>query len=158
MLFTEFNTNYSKLPAMYRKGSVLLREQIPKDADKDAIIPTLPETLPGSKSAKVVPALDTATTVPSLQSGPDPISESVSEAPSGQSSPIAVDSPVVAQETIMEEGSSTSSSEGKKRSIDANEAEQQDAEEQQLWKSLCRMQYALLLDRRRSGQGSENEQ
>lgn len=129
MLFTEFNINYSKLPAMYRKGSVLLREQIPKDADKDAIIPTLPETLPGSKSARVDPALDTATTVPGLQSSTDPISESVSEAPSGQSSPIAVDSPVVSQETIMQEGSSTSSSEGKKRSIDANEAGRQDAEE-----------------------------
>ncbi|KAI8360519.1 tRNAHis guanylyltransferase-domain-containing protein, partial [Mortierella sp. GBAus27b] len=30
MLFTEFNTNYSKLPAIYRKGSVLLRENVPK--------------------------------------------------------------------------------------------------------------------------------
>lgn len=129
MLFTEFNTNYSKLPAMYRKGSVLLREQIPKDADKDAIIPTLPETLPGSKSAKVVPALDTPTTVPGLQRGPDPISESVSEAPSGQSSPIAVDSPVISQKMIMQEGTSASSNEGKKRSIDANEAERLDVEE-----------------------------
>ncbi|KAI1311924.1 hypothetical protein EDD11_003242 [Mortierella claussenii] len=51
ILFTEFNTNYSKLPAIFRKGSVLLREQIPKDQLKDVIIPTLPETLPGSTSA-----------------------------------------------------------------------------------------------------------
>ncbi|KAF9439209.1 hypothetical protein BGZ76_008575 [Entomortierella beljakovae] len=58
MLFTEFNTNYSKLPAIYRKGSVLLREEIPKDSDKDAIIPTLPETLPGSTSANVITSED----------------------------------------------------------------------------------------------------
>jgi tRNA(His) guanylyltransferase len=127
MLFTEFNTNYSKLPAMYRKGSVLLREQIPKDADKDAIIPTLPETLPGSKSAKVTPAPDTTTIA--LQSGPDPISEPVSEAPSGHTTPVAVASPVVSQETVMQEGiDSNSHSESMKRSIDASEAEQQDAE------------------------------
>ncbi|KAG0054901.1 hypothetical protein BGZ83_010125 [Gryganskiella cystojenkinii] len=51
MLFTEFNTNYSKLPAIFRKGSVLLREHILKSLDKDHIIPTLPETLPGSTVA-----------------------------------------------------------------------------------------------------------
>lgn len=51
MLFTEFNTNYSKLPEIFKKGSVLLRESVPKDQDKNAIIPTLPETLPGSNSA-----------------------------------------------------------------------------------------------------------
>ncbi|KAF9119174.1 hypothetical protein BGW39_000517 [Mortierella sp. 14UC] len=121
MLFTEFNTNYSKLPAMYRKGSVLLREQIPKDADKDAIIPTLPETLPGSKSAKVFPVADTTiTTEP--QSGPDPISEPVSEATSGKSTPIIANDPEVpaAQEAIMQKDTS---SESKKRSIDADDAE-----------------------------------
>ncbi|KAF9187824.1 hypothetical protein BGZ51_000996 [Haplosporangium sp. Z 767] len=59
MLFTEFNTNYSKLPAIFRKGSVLLREQIPKDMHKDAIIPTLPETLPGSTCADAKPSLYT---------------------------------------------------------------------------------------------------
>ncbi|KAF9337458.1 hypothetical protein BG006_004692 [Podila minutissima] len=52
MLFEEFDINYSKIPAIFRKGSILLREQIPKDMDKDAIIPTLPETLPGSMVAK----------------------------------------------------------------------------------------------------------
>ncbi|KAF9082829.1 hypothetical protein BGX27_004368 [Mortierella sp. AM989] len=56
MLFTEYNTNYSKLPAIFRKGSVLLREDVPKDSDKDAVIPTLPETLPGSTSASVIVA------------------------------------------------------------------------------------------------------
>ncbi|KAG0260117.1 hypothetical protein BGZ95_004521 [Linnemannia exigua] len=138
MLFTEFNTNYSKLPAMYRKGSVLLREQIPKDADKDAIIPTLPETLPGSKSAKVVPVPEattttttktTTTTTTLQQSGPDPISEPVSEATSGQSTPIIVNDPValVVQEADMQEESKESrSNEGKKRSIDASEATEQD--------------------------------
>ncbi|KAG0225483.1 hypothetical protein BGW41_004686 [Actinomortierella wolfii] len=30
MLFTEFNINYAKLPAMFRKGSTLLREMVPK--------------------------------------------------------------------------------------------------------------------------------
>ncbi|KAF8979777.1 hypothetical protein BGZ46_005064 [Entomortierella lignicola] len=54
MLFTEFNTNYSKLPAIFRKGSVLLREDVPKDSDKDTIIPTLPETLQGSTFANAV--------------------------------------------------------------------------------------------------------
>ncbi|KFH72728.1 tRNA(His) guanylyltransferase [Podila verticillata NRRL 6337] len=55
MLFEEFDINYSKIPAIFRKGSILLREQIPKDMDKDAIIPTLPETLPGSMVAKATP-------------------------------------------------------------------------------------------------------
>ncbi|KAG0034030.1 hypothetical protein BGZ81_006371 [Podila clonocystis] len=55
MLFEEFDINYSKIPAIFRKGSILLREQIPKDMDKDAIIPTLPETLPGSRVAKATP-------------------------------------------------------------------------------------------------------
>ncbi|KAG0305508.1 hypothetical protein BGZ98_004031 [Dissophora globulifera] len=63
MLFTEFNTNYSKLPAIFRKGSVLLRGSIPKDMAKDAIIPTLPETLPGSTYADAAPS-----TEPSAQS------------------------------------------------------------------------------------------
>ncbi|KAG0356281.1 hypothetical protein BG005_004820 [Podila minutissima] len=56
MLFEEFDINYSKIPAIFRKGSILLREQIPKDMDKDAIIPTLPETLPGSMVAKATPS------------------------------------------------------------------------------------------------------
>lgn len=60
MLFEEFDINYSKIPAIFRKGSILLREQIPKDMDKDAIIPTLPETLPGSMVAKATPFKITA--------------------------------------------------------------------------------------------------
>lgn len=149
MLFTEFNTNYSKLPAMYRKGSVLLREQIPKDADKDAIIPTLPETLPGSKSAKVTPTPDTATII--LKNGPDPISELVSKASSGQNTPVAVVNPVVSQETVMQEGiNSSCSSEGKKRSIDASEAEQQDAEGEPVAKkeapAFKRMKKGVVID------------
>ncbi|KAG0267160.1 hypothetical protein BG011_008452 [Mortierella polycephala] len=66
MLFTEFNTNYSKLPAIFRKGSVLLREQIPKDMHKDAIIPTLPDTLPGSTCADANPSLSTGATQASV--------------------------------------------------------------------------------------------
>ncbi|KAG0215042.1 hypothetical protein BGX33_001538 [Mortierella sp. NVP41] len=125
MLFTEFNTNYSKLPAIYRKGSVLLREQIPKDMDKDAIIPTLPETLPGSQSAKVTPAA----TKSDMQDGPHPLSEPVSEVESGQSTPIVAavvdDDPVVEETTTaMQEGKdSNSCSDVKKRSIDDNEIE-----------------------------------
>ncbi|KAG0283779.1 hypothetical protein BGZ96_011840 [Linnemannia gamsii] len=149
MLFTEFNTNYSKLPAMYRKGSVLLREQIPKDADKDAIIPTLPETLPGSKSAKVTPAPDTATIT--LKNGPDSISEPVSEAPSGQTTPVTVVNPVVSQDAVMQERiNNSSSSEDKKRSIDANEAEQQDAEGEPVAKkdvpAFKRMKKGVVID------------
>ncbi|KAF9960257.1 hypothetical protein BGZ72_007515 [Mortierella alpina] len=82
MLFTEFNTNYSKLPAIFRKGSVLLREQIPKDLHKDAIIPTLPETLPGSKSAdasltsSAPSTLEQSVTEPTLESNGQVGSES----------------------------------------------------------------------------------
>ncbi|KAF9570821.1 tRNA-His guanylyltransferase [Mortierella alpina] len=82
MLFTEFNTNYSKLPAIFRKGSVLLREQIPKDMHKDAIIPTLPETLPGSTSAdasltsSTLSALEHSVTEPALESNGQVVSES----------------------------------------------------------------------------------
>ncbi|KAF9937066.1 tRNA-His guanylyltransferase [Mortierella alpina] len=82
MLFTEFNTNYSKLPAIFRKGSVLLREQIPKDMHKDAIIPTLPETLPGSTFAdaslisSTPSTLEQSVTEPALESNGQVGSES----------------------------------------------------------------------------------
>ncbi|KAG0201537.1 hypothetical protein BGX28_005681 [Mortierella sp. GBA30] len=76
MLFTEFNTNYSKLPAIFRKGSVLLREQIPKDMHKDAIIPSLPETLPGSTCADALP---TSLDQMASESTSEPILETNSE-------------------------------------------------------------------------------
>ncbi|KAF9920793.1 hypothetical protein FBU30_009276 [Linnemannia zychae] len=114
MLFMEFNLNYSKLPAMFRKGSVLLREQIPKDADKDAIIPTLPETLPGSQSARVTPASEVNPNVE--QDGPDPISEPVSGPASEQSTPVNTSEPIIVEQgTITQEDSSGD----KKRSSDA---------------------------------------
>ncbi|KAF9912550.1 hypothetical protein EC991_009974 [Linnemannia zychae] len=120
MLFTEFNINYSKLPAMYRKGSVLLREQIPKDADKDAIIPTLPETLPGSRSAKVTPVPDTTTTT-EQQSGTEGISEPISEETSRKSTPLMANDPEVSavQEAIIHE---SISNEGMKRFFDSGDA------------------------------------
>jgi len=76
MLFTEFNTNYSKLPAIYRKGSVLLREYILKSLDKDHIIPTLPETLPGSTAADALVAEST------MDTEEDTATISMSETPS----------------------------------------------------------------------------
>ncbi|KAG0001898.1 hypothetical protein BGZ80_003898 [Entomortierella chlamydospora] len=84
MLFTEFNTNYSKLPAIFRKGSVLLREGVPKDSDKDAVIPTLPETLPGSTFANVVVATEA-----------DSVSDKVSPAPESETSTTTIDSETV---------------------------------------------------------------
>ncbi|KAK3808604.1 MAG: tRNAHis guanylyltransferase [Benniella sp.] len=81
MLFTEFNTNYSKLPAIFRKGSVLLRESVPKDQDKNAIIPTLPETLPGSNSAAAI--CQPLTPLPTL-SETGSSSESTSEVPANE--------------------------------------------------------------------------
>ncbi|KAI7821322.1 tRNAHis guanylyltransferase-domain-containing protein [Gamsiella multidivaricata] len=68
MLFTEFNTNYSKLPAIFRKGSVLLREDVPKNLDKDTIIPTIPETLPGSTSAEAIPSSSSVASITSTAS------------------------------------------------------------------------------------------
>ncbi|GJJ78277.1 tRNA(His) guanylyltransferase [Entomortierella parvispora] len=76
MLFTEFNTNYSKLPAIFRKGSVLLREHILKSLDKDHIIPTLPETLPGSTSA------DASVAESTMDTEEDTATPSISETPS----------------------------------------------------------------------------
>ncbi|KAF9169592.1 hypothetical protein BGX21_000812 [Mortierella sp. AD011] len=84
MLFTEFNTNYSKLPAIFRKGSVLLREDVPKDSDKDAVIPTLPETLPGSIFANVVVATEA-----------DSVSDKVSPAPESEVSTATTNSETV---------------------------------------------------------------
>ncbi|CAO3570029.1 unnamed protein product [Mortierella alpina] len=85
MLFTEFNTNYSKLPAIFRKGSVLLREQIPKDMHKDAIIPTLPETLPGSMSASASLTSSTSSTLE--QSVQEPALESNGQVGSESTTP-----------------------------------------------------------------------
>ncbi|KAF9352046.1 hypothetical protein BGX26_010069 [Mortierella sp. AD094] len=84
MLFTEFNTNYSKLPAIFRKGSVLLREDVPKDSDKDAVIPTLPETLPGSTFANAVVATEA-----------DPVSDKASSAPESEVSNATINSETV---------------------------------------------------------------
>ncbi|KAF9581364.1 hypothetical protein BGW38_001650 [Lunasporangiospora selenospora] len=63
MLFTEFNTNYSKLPAIFRKGSVLLREHLPKDLPRDFIIPTPSEMLSGSTAAAATPSSTFAVTL-----------------------------------------------------------------------------------------------
>ncbi|KAG0334918.1 hypothetical protein BG004_000212 [Podila humilis] len=82
MLFEEFDINYSKIPAIFRKGSVLLREEIPKEMDKDAIIPTLPETLPGSTVAKATPFTATTTTTTTGVATPLPSSSAPQESSS----------------------------------------------------------------------------
>ena len=123
MLFTEFNTNYSKLPAIFRKGSVLLRENVPKDMDKDAIIPTLPEALPGSTSAEATPSALSTTAIAS-ESLSDPTSELASDATgptSSASSTVAKTSTKKTQQDAVSD---------KKRQSQDEEEEEEDTQEE----------------------------
>ncbi|KAF9426616.1 hypothetical protein BGZ94_006265 [Podila epigama] len=129
MLFEEYDINYSKIPAIFRKGSVLLREQIPKDMDKDAIIPLLPETLPGSNVAKATPVtVDSITTNTSLPEPSTTIFSTTSSTASAASSASASIETTSASESpspstadtmdtpLEQELDGTVSSESKKRS------------------------------------------
>ncbi|KAG0252880.1 hypothetical protein DFQ27_007800 [Actinomortierella ambigua] len=52
MLFTEFNINYSKLPAMFRKGSTLLREMVAKPPKGEPTEDGSTEETPGNVETK----------------------------------------------------------------------------------------------------------
>jgi tRNA(His) guanylyltransferase len=105
MLFTEFNTNYSKLPAIFRKGSVLLRESVPKDQDKNATIPTMPETLPGSNSAAAI--CQPLTPLPTL-SETGSSCESISEAPANEATESSLSSSATSSVVFTADSQSTS--------------------------------------------------
>ncbi|KAF9968742.1 tRNA-His guanylyltransferase [Mortierella alpina] len=120
MLFTEFNTNYSKLPAIFRKGSVLLREQIPKEMHKDAIIPTLPETLPGSMSASASLTSSTSSTLE--QSVPEPALESSGQVGSESTTPTS-------DRVAGTNNSALETKDDKKRSIDDEDEVDEDGDE-----------------------------
>ncbi|KAF8923187.1 putative tRNAHis guanylyltransferase [Dissophora ornata] len=123
MLFTEFNTNYSKLPAIFRKGSVLLREDVPKDMEKDAIIPTLPETLPGSTSAEAAPST-LSTPAFASESLSNPTSEPASDSTGSTSS-----APCTVAETSTKETQQDAVSNKKRHNQDEEEEEENAQEE-----------------------------